>query len=880
MKTRDILAVFNRGRISSLALARSDVARVALSAEVQTNWMPRALGPMMLRPGLEYLGNSLDDGADIPFAYATEDTANLELTPSTLRVWSDGDNLVTRPSVSATVTNGDFTTNLTGWTDSDESGAASTWVSGAMQLLGTGINYAKRSQQITVTETGVKHALRITVTRGPVILRVGTTAGDDDVFRQAVLRTGTHSIAFIPSADFYIEFSSRLNYPVLIDGCQIESSGVMTLPTPWADVDTCKAVRWAQSSDVVFIACDGYQQRRIERRDNDSWSIAVYDSSDGPFLTENTSRTTLAASAITGSVTLTASSPVFQSGHVGALFRVVSQGQLVSSSIATDNAWTNSIRVTGVGTGRKFTVSRTGTWVGTVTLQRSIGAEGAWADVTTYTGNGSISFDDGLDNSIVYYRLGFDTGDYTSGSATLSLNFDAGSITGVVRVVGYTSATSASAVVLTDLGGTDPTDSWSEGAWSDVQGWPSSVTLSEGRLWWHGQGRNYGSVSDAYTSFDPDYEGDAGPINRLAGEGAVGRINWGLSLQRLIVGADGGEYSVRSNSFDEPITPSNYNVKRPSTKGSAPVPAVDADGRGYFVGRSETAIYEARYDAQTYDFTSQNMTLLCPEVGEETFVRIAVQQFPDVRLHCVRADGTVGVLIHDPAEDVLAWVDVETEGFVEDVQVLPARLEDQVYYRVRRTVNGATVRYRERWALETECRGGALSKIADSHITGTGAVSGLDHLEGETVVVWADGADMGSHVVSSGALPTLTGTFATWCAGLGYQARYRSAKMTGQTQMGMALTQRSRINKIGMILAYTHAQGLSFGPSFDVLDDLPMVENGADVDADAVWQSYDEDMIEFPGDWDTDSRICLVANAPRPCTVLAAVMNVDKHDHD
>jgi hypothetical protein len=50
------LIAFNRGIISNLALARADIKRVALSAEVMTNWIPRTLGPMTLRPGLGYIG--------------------------------------------------------------------------------------------------------------------------------------------------------------------------------------------------------------------------------------------------------------------------------------------------------------------------------------------------------------------------------------------------------------------------------------------------------------------------------------------------------------------------------------------------------------------------------------------------------------------------------------------------------------------------------------------------------------------------------------------------------------------------------------------------------------------------------------------------------
>src|SRR6185437_15845256 len=103
----------------------------------------------------------------------------------------------------------------------------------------------------------------------------------------------------------------------------------------------------------------------------------------------------------------------------------------------------------------------------------------------------------------------------------------------------------------------------------------------------------------------------------------------------------------------------------------------------------------------------------------------------------------------------------------EDVSVLPQTNspEDQVYYIVRRTVNGQTVRYHEKWALETECTGLPVAKHADAHIVYSGpavtAIGGLGHLIGQTVCVWGwntttpyvdgngnnPGLDLGTYIV-------------------------------------------------------------------------------------------------------------------------------------
>ena len=79
--------------------------------------------------------------------------------------------------------------------------------------------------------------------------------------------------------------------------------------------------------------------------------------------------------------------------------------------------------------------------------------------------------------------------------------------------------------------------------------------------------------------------------------------------------------------------------------------------------------------------------------------------------------------------------------------------------------------------------------------------------------------------------------------------------------------------RLGIIAANMHAQGLKFGPDFSTLDDMPGIDKGLTIDQNAVWDEYDSDSKPFPGHWDTDSRLCLQAAAPRPVTVLAAIID-------
>lgn len=891
-KQNQSLLAFNRGIMSRLGMARIDLARTALSAEIQTNWMPRTLGSMMLRPGLGHIDTTRSGAAAklFPFIFATSDTAQLEITAGVLRV-RVSDSLISRPSVTAAVTNGTFTSDVTGWTDSDESGATSQWQTGGyLALLGNGTNAAIRDQQVTVSQAGTEHALRITIQRGPVKLRVGSTSGGDEYISETTLGTGIHSLAFTPTGNFHIRLMNDRAITSLVDSVAVESSGTMEITVPWQAADL-SLIRMTQSGDVLYVACDGYQQRKIERRATRSWSVVLYEPEAGPFRVVNTTPTTITPSALTGDVTLTASKPLFRSTNVGSLYRIQSRGQTVTASITAQDTFTNPIRVAGVEGQRAFGITVAGTFTATVTLQYSVGEPGSWVDVTSYTTEQSISYNDDLDNQIIYYRIGVKSGGYTSGTVVVTLTYTSGSITGVARVTQYTSSTAVSAVVLQEFGATTASSDWWESIWSDRRGWPSAVALYEGRLWWFGGDKAVGSVSDAFEDFDDNVEGDSGPINRSIGEGPVDSICWALPMQRLLIGTEGAEFSARSSSFDEPLTPTNFNIKPASTQGSKLINAVRVDSMGIYVQRSGIRLYQLTYNIDQNDYRSEDLTMAVPDLNDAGIIHVAVQRQPDTRIHCIRADGTAAVLIFDPVENVICWVEIETDGDIEDCSVLPGTSEDSVYY----VVNRSTGRFIEKWAMESECRGDPVAKLADSFVyysgSATTTITGLSHLNGETVVCWgwntstpftddtgrAVGRDFGTFTVSGGQITGLSALVTNAVVGLAYEARFKSAKQAFGAAMGTPLNQRKRIDHLGLILADTHKGALQFGPDFTTMDAMPSYEKEAEVGANHVWEEYDEDMISFPGEWSTDSRLCLKASAPRPCTVLAATVSMTTH---
>jgi hypothetical protein len=280
------------------------------------------------------------------------------------------------------------------------------------------------------------------------------------------------------------------------------------------------------------------------------------------------------------------------------------------------------------------------------------------------------------------------------------------------------------------------------------------------------------------------------------------------------------------------------------------------------------------------DYAASDLTGIIPEIGSPGIEFLAVQRQPDTRIHCVRSDGTVAILVFDRLEGARAWVEYETDGEVEQVIVLPGTAEDTVYY----LVNRSTGRFLEKWALESECQGGTTNKNLDSHVVYSGSptalITGLTHLEGKTVYAWADGdsvndptGDPQSFTVSSGRV-TLSAAASDVVVGLRYTADWKSTKLQFATPV--PLLQKKRIDHVGYVLGPTHRKGLKTGPSFDYLDDLPSMEAGVEVTSD--WTAYDNPTFPVNGSWDTDSRLCMRAQSPRHATVLGAVVNINAHE--
>jgi hypothetical protein len=175
--------------------------------------------------------------------------------------------------------------------------------------------------------------------------------------------------------------------------------------------------------------------------------------------------------------------------------------------------------------------------------------------------------------------------------------------------------------------------------------------------------------------------------------------------------------------------------------------------------------------------------------------------------------------------------------------------------------------------------------MADSYVTQTlvasDTVTGLSHLEGAQVVVWAagqavmDGDEPAIFTVSSGQITLPEPVSGTVVAGLSYDWQWRSAKLAYGVRDGAPLSRRKTLRDVAPILYRTHIRGIRAGQSFDAMDYLPLSFRGETLDANTVLETYDAQSYCIPGTWDTDTRLCLAGQAPLPCTVLSLSLTME-----
>jgi len=302
------------------------------------------------------------------------------------------------------------------------------------------------------------------------------------------------------------------------------------------------------------------------------------------------------------------------------------------------------------------------------------------------------------------------TGITLTASASIFLAGHVGSIwqmkNGYVTITAYASGTSVTADVQgTDNLGTGPgaTTEWSEGSWSDVSGYPATVTYHERRRWYartdNQPQTQWASKPFIYDDFTRGPNDDDALDLTLNTEKA-NDIKWMSSGTTLATGTFGGEFVTSSGTSGISLTPDNANAIRQTGWGSLNVQPQKIANFIYYVQRASRKIRELFYYWDLDTYKSVDMTILSEHITESGITNIAYQQNPDTTLYCVRTDGQMCTLVREEDQQVKAWTRQTTDGSFRSVATIPSFLGpyDEVWVVVERTINGIARKYIERFA--------------------------------------------------------------------------------------------------------------------------------------------------------------------------------------
>lgn len=570
-------------------------------------------------------------------------------------------------------------------------------------------------------------------------------------------------------------------------------------------------------------------------------------------------------------------------------------GQIVLSTITNCYA-RGDVCKTGIGTGDYYVGGFVGSLGTSVTITKSY-SKGYVFPSALYSG-GFSGYSTGISMTTCYW----DT--QTSGKATSSGVADSAA-----------GKTTAQMKTLSTFTGWDFTTIWDLLSYSLGATDPSTLTI------WPSATGDYDKFAEGTKDAD-SFQTDIPSTND---------IRWIDSQEALLIGTAGDEWKLASNKLDTPLSPTNHGAKRQSGHGSAYMQAINVNEVilfSDFVGRK---IREMSFDSTKDKYICPDMTALSEHVTAGKVKWMAYQRNPDSILWVGLETGDVRGFVYDREQNVTAWFKVLLGGdaVCQSGCVIPGETEDEVYLVVNRTITGSTV-----YAGEDEVYAGGdlvvkgggdkvylerfaareLTTMADSFFVDCGAsfdtpgadvdyevyadsnpvysgtnqvvmavfdstapvsaITGLDHLEGETVKVLGDGVVADDAVVSEGEVTVKIGGVETAVSKAQVGKSYTSKLQPMRLVLGDSMGKKTRVNKLVISLLDTGAA--KYGPDDDNMHDIDLAEVGLTNTSEITGLFTGETEVSQAAGFDPLNPIIISSDKPLPLTVRCIVADIDR----
>jgi hypothetical protein len=351
------------------------------------------------------------------------------------------------------------------------------------------------------------------------------------------------------------------------------------------------------------------------------------------------------------------------------------------------------------------------------------------------------------------------------------------------------------------------------------------------------------------------------------------RIRHMVPLSDLILLTAGGEWRVFTGS-GEPVTPTSVIARPQSYVGANNVQPVVTSLSAIYVSAQGSKFRELLYSAEGVGtYKSEDLSVLIPHLTNGYLITdLAFSRGPTPLVWAVRNDGTLLGLTYLPEQVVRGWHQHTTDGTFESVCCVAEGNEDVLYVVVRRTVDGISKRFIER--LNSQLFNAPEDAFfVDCGLTYSGepvtTITGLWHLEGESVSILGDGAVFPPQVVVDGAI-TLEEPVSKAQIGLPIVSEFQTLPLSVEGLPTGGPSFIKNVNKA--FLRVYRSSGIFIGPDADNLTEYK--QRTEEVYGAPPALTTGEIEVPITPTWSKDGSIYLRQIAPLPLTIQSLALDV------
>lgn len=607
------------------------------------------------------------------------------------------------------------------------------------------------------------------------------------------------------------------------------------------------------------------------------WVEILYSASIGD-------NTTVKASDVYGDITLTASDDIFSKSDEGSLFALTHFLE-TDYKKGTPSSTGENLLVSVLPKSNVY-VESFGFWDGNFSLERYDPVSLQWVNVRTQSGNRSQNYsltEENTYESIASYRVTsteFNTGVWSGENEKqrgyITIQSIGGDYTGHVLITEYISPKVVKGTVKKQLASTDETRDFAFSAWDGKKGYPSATGFYEDRLVFAG---SKGFPQTFWTSKTGDYYNfgtsipfadDDGITATLNGEQMNG-IKAIIAFGEMLLLTAGGEFKVSGGG--KALSGSNVLSQPQEYRGVSDVNPVTIGSRIIYVQHQGNIIRDLAYSYDVDKYTGDDLNLLASHLFEgHKIISMTYQQIPNSIVWCVRDDGLLLGLTYIKEQDIYAWHQHTTAGgkFV-SVCNIGGSTEDKLYAVIER--DGQY--YVEIMESRDKSTNVEDQFFVDSGITYEGEptdeISGLEHLEGYTVAILADGNVLPQQTVENGKV-VLGNKYKKVHVGLPIDAEIKTLPIDFTAQDGTYLSRKKRI--ASFIAMLKDSRGGVYGMRDDALDEIKWRSNEAYGEPIAL-KTEKVKIVVKSASWSETQQVIIKQPDPLPMTVLSLIPEIE-----